>query len=185
MSGNAFLSNYPGEGSPASGLSLFGAPSVVWGKTGGSETPPSRTFYSRFPPLSVGVPTSLLYFYCEMLRNIVKFFSFFPGSRHFGNLTSRPLSSRLLSSRLPYPSRLGTRVTPGFIPYMGHAREEVWYSDWTKGNATVNRRMERSTCRVFCLFEDFVIQILLCEYPYLPHGSFFHLNPPTPLEFPV
>ena len=28
---------------------------------------------------------------------------------------------------------LGTRVTTGVIPYVGHAGEEVWYSDWTKG----------------------------------------------------
>ena len=65
------------------------------GETGGSETPASRTFHSRFPPPSVGVPASLFYFYRKMLQNIAKFFSFSPGSRHCGNLASRPFSSRL------------------------------------------------------------------------------------------
>ena len=72
----------------------------MWGETGGSETPASHTFYSRFPSPTEGVPASLFSFYCEMLRNIAKFFSFSPGSRHFGNPASCPFSSRL-----PYPSR--------------------------------------------------------------------------------
>ena len=72
---------------------------MVWGETGGSETPASHTFYSRFPPPSVGVPSSLFYLYCKTLCSIAKFSPFFPGSHHFGNPTSRPFSSRLL-----YPS---------------------------------------------------------------------------------
>ena len=40
-----------------------------WGETGGSETPSSRTFYSPFPPTSIGVPASL-YFYYKVLCNI-------------------------------------------------------------------------------------------------------------------
>ena len=72
----------------------------MWGETGGSEIPAARTFYSRFPPPSLGVPASLVYVDCKMLHNIAKFFSFSPGSRHFGNPASRPFSSRL-----PYPSR--------------------------------------------------------------------------------
>ena len=43
-----------------------------------------------------------------MLRNIAKFFSFSPGSRHFGNPASRPFSSHL-----PYPSR---PYSPGLQP---------------------------------------------------------------------
>ena len=58
---------------------------VMWGETGGSKTLASRTFYSRFPPPFVGVPASLFYFCCEMLRNIAKFSSFSPGSRRSGN----------------------------------------------------------------------------------------------------
>ena len=50
----------------------------VVGETGGSETPTSCTFYSHFLPPSIGVPTSLFYFYCEMLQNIAKFFAFSP-----------------------------------------------------------------------------------------------------------
>ena len=56
------------------------------GETGGSETSASCTFYTHFPPSSVGVPISLFYFYCEMLRNIANFFSFAPGSCHFRNI---------------------------------------------------------------------------------------------------
>ena len=77
----------------------------------GSETPASRAFYSRFPPPSVGVPASLFYFYCKMLRDIAKFFSFSPGSRHFGNPTSRPFSSRPLFSRAPAPLSPSTQVS--------------------------------------------------------------------------
>ena len=51
----------------------------------GSETPPSPTFYSCFLPPSEGIPASLFYFYCKMLPNIVKFFSFSPSSCHFRN----------------------------------------------------------------------------------------------------
>ena len=81
---------------------------VLWGETGGSETPASRTFYFRFPPLFVGVPASLFYVDCKMLRNITRFFSLSPGSRYFGNPASRPFSSRL-----PYPSR---PYSPGLTP---------------------------------------------------------------------
>ena len=77
----------------------------VVGGDRGSETPTSRAFYSRFPPPSVGVPASLFYFCCEMLRNIAKCFFFSPGSRHFGNPASAlsPLASRSLFSRAPAP----------------------------------------------------------------------------------
>ena len=75
---------------------------------GGSETPASRSFYSRFPPPPVGVPASLFYFYFKMLRNIANFFSFSSGSRHFGDP-----ASRLFSSRLPYPSRALFSEAPG------------------------------------------------------------------------
>ena len=72
----------------------------IRGGTGASETPASRTFNSRFPSPSSGVPSSLFYVDCKMLRNIVKFFSFCPGSRFFGYPASRHFSSRL-----PHPSR--------------------------------------------------------------------------------
>ena len=82
-----------------------------WGETGGSETPASRTFYSRFPPPSVGVPASLFYFYCKILLNISKFFTFSLGSRHLGiplptlpSPASRTLSPPILpGSRPPVP----------------------------------------------------------------------------------
>ena len=73
-----------------------------------SQTPTSRSFYSRFPPPSVGFPTSLSYVDCKMLCNIVKFFSFSPGSHHFGYPTSHPCSSHL-----PYISR---PYSPGLLP---------------------------------------------------------------------
>ena len=75
------------------------------------KTPASRTFYSRFLPPSLWVPTSLFYFCCWMLRNIAKCFSFSPGSRHFGNPPSHPFSSRLAyPSRPPVPlHKPGTR----------------------------------------------------------------------------
>ena len=108
-------------------------PQVVklWGETGGSETPASRSFYSRFPPPSKGVPASLFYLYCKMLRSIAKFFSFSPGSRHLGNPASRPFSSclpcpsRPLLSRAPAPrppplNCCNMNCRSGFQPWLGH-----------------------------------------------------------------
>ena len=69
------------------------------GRNRGSETLASHYFYSCFLPPSVGVPASFFYFYCKMLPNIAKFFSFSPGSCHFGNPVSCPFPSSL-----PYPS---------------------------------------------------------------------------------
>ena len=67
----------------------------------GFETPASCTFYSSFTPPSVGIPTSLFYFYCKMLCNIAKFSNFLllPGS-HLESPSFRPLSSGLL---YPFP----------------------------------------------------------------------------------
>ena len=72
-----------------------------WRETEGSETPASLTFSSQFLPPSVGVPATLFYFYCKMLHNIAKIFSFSPGFHHFGNSASHPLSSHLLYHSWP------------------------------------------------------------------------------------
>ena len=85
---------------------------IKWGETGGSETPASSTFYSRFPPPSIGVSASLFSFYCRMLRNNAKFFFFSPGSHDFGNPASRPFSSRLPYSSRPYSSGLPLPCPP-------------------------------------------------------------------------
>ena len=69
-------------------------------RQGGSETPASRTFHSLFPPLSVGIPVSLFYFYRKELRNNAKFFFFSPGSRHFWESRFPPL---LLLPPVPLP----------------------------------------------------------------------------------
>ena len=64
------------------------------------------------PAPSIGVPASLFYCYCEMLRNIlIIFFSFSPSSRHFGNPASRPFSSRL-----PYPWTPPAPYSPWLLP---------------------------------------------------------------------
>ena len=92
----------------------FGAPFKkcgfpMWGETGGTETPASRIFYSRFLPPSVGAPASLFYFYCTMLCNIAKFFSLF--SRFL------PLwVSRFRPSPLPPPVPLPPPIRPGSRP---------------------------------------------------------------------
>ena len=52
-------------------------------------------------PFTVGVPAFLFYLYCKLLHNITKFFSFSPGSHHFGNPASRPLSAHLLHTSRP------------------------------------------------------------------------------------
>ena len=75
----------------------------MWGETGGSETPASRTFYSRFPPPSEGVPDSLFYLYCKMLRNIAKFFSFLPGPATLGILLPARTPPAPYSPGLPSP----------------------------------------------------------------------------------
>ena len=87
-----------------------GGPVVSGGRQGGggSETPTSRTVNSRFPPLSIGVPASLFYCYCEMLCNIAKFFSFSLSFCHFRNPAS------ILSpptSRTP-PAHYSLRLLP-------------------------------------------------------------------------
>ena len=95
------------------------------GETGGSETPTSRTYYSRFPPPSEGVPASLFYSYWKMLRNIAKFFPFSPGSRHFGNPASRPSSSRLPYNSRPLFSRAPALLSPSTVneaPVFGSKR---------------------------------------------------------------
>ena len=61
-----------------------------------SSTPASRTFNTRFPPLSVVLSSSLSHFYCKILRNVAKYFSISPGSRHLSPPASRSLFSRLL-----------------------------------------------------------------------------------------
>ena len=82
-------------------MQLHSSISIEWGETGGSETPTSHDFHSRFPPPSVGVPVSLIYNSCwKMLHNIAKVFSFSLGSHHFGNPASNPFSSHF-----PYPSQ--------------------------------------------------------------------------------
>ena len=107
----------------------------MWGETGGSETPASRTFYSRFPPLSVGIPDSLFYVNCKMLRNIAKFFSFSPGSRHFRNPASRPFSSRL-----PYPSRpLFSRAPAPPVPLHMNMIARLCYNSFSP-NVSVNNQ---------------------------------------------
>ena len=70
--------------------------SFTWGSL---KLQPPVPFTPAFPPPSVGVSASLFYFYCKMLRNIAKCFSFSPDSHHFGNPASRPFSSHF-----PYPS---------------------------------------------------------------------------------
>ena len=81
----------------------------------GSETPTSRTFYFRFPPPSIGVLASLFYFSCKMLHNIAKFSFFSPGSCHFGNSTSRPLSSHLPYPSCPLFSRAPAHLSPSTV----------------------------------------------------------------------
>ena len=56
--------------------------------------PATRTLYSRFPSPSLVVPASVFFFYCEILRNVAKFFSYF--------------------SRLPLPWVF--RLPPSFLP---------------------------------------------------------------------
>ena len=56
----------------------------LWVETRGSETPASRTFYSRFLSPSIGVPASLFYFYSRMLRNIANFSPFLPLPANLG-----------------------------------------------------------------------------------------------------
>ena len=63
-----------------------------------SSTPASSKFYSCFPPLSVVVPSSLSHFYCKILRNVAKFFSISPASRHLWTPASRPFSPNLSPS---------------------------------------------------------------------------------------
>ena len=66
------------------------------GETGVSETSASCTFYSCFLPPSAGAPTSFCFSFSILkcyANYIAKVFSFSPGSFHFGNPASRPLSS--------------------------------------------------------------------------------------------
>ena len=106
----------------------------LWGETGGSETPASHTFYSRFPRPSVVVPAFLFHFYCKMLRSVMKVFSFSPGSHHFGNSASRPFSS-------PPPAHLPPPILPGFRPLLpvslylfGYL--QYFYKEWKERKLT-------------------------------------------------
>ena len=50
----------------------------------------------RFPYIHfLLLPSSLCFFYCKILHNIVKVFPISPGSCHLGNLTSQPFFSHL------------------------------------------------------------------------------------------
>ena len=105
----AYFSNLAGKPNFKTYTNIFFSSSpqpclVLWGETGGSETPTSRTFYSCFPPPSTGVPTSLFYFYCKMLCNMANFFYFSPGSHHFLLPPQVPLPPPILpGSRPPVP----------------------------------------------------------------------------------
>ena len=85
----------------------------VGGETGGSETPASRTFYSRFPSPTEGVPASLFYFYCEMLRNIANFFLLFS---RFPPLWESHFPPFLLTPPVPLPPRLFSRAPAPLSP---------------------------------------------------------------------
>ena len=80
-----------------------------------SETPASRTFYSSFPPPSEGVPTSLFYLFCKMLRNIAIFFSFLPVPATLG--IPLPALSPSTSHMLQRLSTKSCQPTPHHIKY--------------------------------------------------------------------
>ena len=88
-----------------------------WRETGGPETQASPTYYSCFPPPSLGVPACLFYFYCKMLRNMAKFFSFSPTSLPFSCTPPAsfpppaPYSPGLLPPVPPYPERSKSLTT--------------------------------------------------------------------------
>ena len=48
---------------------------IIWEGMAASESPAFRTLYSRFPPPSLVVPTSVCFFCCEKLCNVAKFIS--------------------------------------------------------------------------------------------------------------
>ena len=83
------------------------------GGRGESEFPASRTFYSRFPPPSLGVPSSAC-FLCVLclFRNIVQCckipFLFLP--------TPSPLGIPSLALSSPASRTLPAPITPGFLP---------------------------------------------------------------------
>ena len=98
---------------------------LKWEETGWAETPASRTLYSRIPPPSVGIPASLFYLSCKMLRNIAKFSYFSPGSRHSRNPASRPLSSRLPYPSRPLFSRAPAHLSPSTLKMCGNGK--YWF----------------------------------------------------------
>ena len=115
------------QSSPQSPLSFWSAPSaflvltkrkagsgdelkiVVWLGKGGSEPPAFCTFNSRFPPLSVVVPSSLSHFDCKILGNVTIFFLNFSRSLH----DPPPWDSRFPPPPLPPPApfRPGSSLT--------------------------------------------------------------------------
>ena len=94
---------------------MIESPLFKWGGTGVSETPASRTFYSRFLPPSVGVPASLLCVDGKMLRNIAKFFFFSPG---FPPLWESCFPPFLLPPPVPLPPLFSRAPAPLSPPHI-------------------------------------------------------------------
>ena len=85
------------------------------GGRGGSEFPASHTLYSRFLTPSLVAPASVCFFYCEKLRNVAKFVSYF--SRIPPPWVSRLLPS-LLPPRVDFPPPLPPGSRYSFIPHL-------------------------------------------------------------------
>ena len=82
---------------------------LLWGETGGLKLLPPPYLLLLFPPPSVGVPASLIYFYSDMLHNTAKFFL------HFSQFP--PLwESHFLPSLLPPPVPLPPPISQGPTP---------------------------------------------------------------------
>ena len=143
---------------------------ILWGGTGVSETPASRTFYSRFPPPSLGVPASLLCVDGKMLRNIAKFFFFSPG---FPPLWESRFPPFLLPPPVPLPSLFSRAPAPLSPP------PQYWPSVVSAvclaGSASLCRKNGGTICKIqlgislaHCFFTVYVLLVCSIIWPLGP-----------------
>ena len=138
--------------------------------------------------------TSLFYFCCEMLCNIAKFFSFSPGSCHFGNPASCPFSSHLPYPSCPLFSQAPTPLSPSTYRLWYEWGEtggsktpasQTFYSHFLPPSAGVHTSLLYFCCEMLCNIANFFFLfsrfLPLGESRFLP----FLLPPPVPLLSPI